>query len=857
MRRHPAVIVAVVVVTALVAGLWFGTEPLVRRQTADSVDPATGSLAVAGLSAPVSIRRDALGVPLIEAQNVEDLAFATGYAMAQDRLPQMVAMSLTAQGRLAEMVGDTVLPIDRYMRTLDVHRIAAGHYNWVPADLQKRLQKFSDGVNAYMAAHEERLPLPLRGYTPEPWTPLHSMDIYMLLNLGLSMNFHQEAAFLNLAAAVGPERAAWLLPTMPDEPLPLAEAAKLADIDFETAAASAATLGDVQRQLRTLLQPAGLAASNNWVIAPARTAGGASILANDTHLLLQHPPLWMLVQLRAPGYNAAGIAIAGVPGVVAGYNGKVAWGMTMVMADSQDIFVEDLRRNGDVTEYRVGNAWLPTETREEVFRIKGGGSERMTVHSTAHGPLVNALLTDEHIALVQPVPLAAPERYGLALSWTAKVPDDSLDAVWKLGTAGDFRSAQEAVRNIRYIHLNLVYADRDNIGWQVTGRYPKRKQGTGKFPSPGWSGEWDWDGWWDVSWLPAQANPVRGYIGTANDRKVPPGYPVVLSSSWFSPERGERIDELLASRSDHTAGTSLAMQADQVNRFALKLRRVLLTEPFSDALQAAIGNLPSEDSLLAMEAHGLLTGWDGNQVATSKAAAIFALFEDALPRQAFADELGGPADEDEPGSAAWQALAGDTLTSYSAVQDHLLGREDSPFWDDTGTEDVRETKADIVARTLAAATRAAEKRMGRDRSRWQWGLLHGYHWRSPGSAAREHLPPVERFLVDRLAPYLDRGPYPAGGSHNTLNVGGYAVGAGGENRFDVEVVPAMRMVVDFSAAEPLQLVIAGGQSADPASPHYDDGIAPWLATQNRVLPFNDVQARHAHFADEFVLTPAP
>ncbi|MFZ5723455.1 MAG: penicillin acylase family protein [Pseudomonadota bacterium] len=841
------------VLAALSAAAWFGIEPLVRQQTADSIDPPAGTLTVAGPSAPVSIRRDAYGVPLVEARNVDDLAFGAGYAMAQDRLPQMVSMAFTAQGRLAELAGDMALPLDRYLRTLGVHRIAQAHYAQVPPELQRRLQLFSDGVNAYADAHRDRLPLPLRASgMPEPWTPLHSMDLYVLLELALGMNLHQETAYLSLAARVGPQKAAWLLPTMPDEPLPFAEAGKLGDIDFAALAPADARVAVLDDALRAALLPAGMAASNNWVIAPQRTARGASILANDTHLLLQHPPLWMAIQLRAPGYQAAGVALAGIPGVVAGYNGRVAWGMTMVMADSQDLFVEQLEIRDGKTLYRAGDDWLPVSEREELIRVRGRAEpERLVVRSTRHGPLLDDVLRDPWLAPLQPVAGELPRRYGYALAWSAETPDASLAAMWELAAAQDIGQAQDAARNIRYIHLNVVFADRGNIGWQVTGRYPQRRAGTGKLPSPGWSGDYDWNGFVDIARQPARVNPPAGFIGTANDRKVPPGHPVQLSSSWFYPERGERIDALLAARNDHRGDDSVRMQADQLNLFALKLQRVLLADPLAGELRAAIGRLPPADSLLAMEAHAALTGWDGEQRADSRPAAIFGLFEDALPRLAFGDELGS-GENDGAGSAAWRALVADTETSYSAAQDHLLGRADSPFWDDVSTTGHRETKAEIVARTLVAAMQRAEAAFGRDRAGWQWGKLHVYHWRSAATQAREHLSWPERFVVDRLAGYLDRGPYPAGGSHNTLNVGGYPVGGG---EFAVAVVPAMRMVVDFADPEPLRLVIAGGQSADPASRHYDDGIALYLSTQNRVMPFNDAAARARHFADEFVLRP--
>jgi acyl-homoserine-lactone acylase len=842
------VVAGVVALIALGVSLVF--VPLVREQTRNSIDPPAGQLPLAGLAAPVSIRRDAYGVPLIEAQNQDDLAFAAGYAMAQDRLNQMVGMTLAAQGRLAELAGPVALPMDRYMRTLGVRRIAAQHFRQVPPELLRALEKFSAGVNAYVDAHRTRLPMSLRlaDYQPEAWTPLNSMDIYMLLNLGLALNLHQEVDFLNLAAKVGPEKAAWLLPTMPDEPLPFEEARKLFPDNFAALRNDATALVSLNEQLRALLLPTGIAASNNWVVAPQRSAGGASILANDTHLMLEHPPLWMLMQLRAPGYNATGIAVAGVPGIVAGYNGHIAWGMTMVMADGQDLFVERLRQNGAVEEYLAGDAWVPVQVRDEVLKAKGGHQETLRVRSTRHGPLMESALREPQLNPLMPVPQDSQSTSGLALSWTASEPDNSMAALWAVARAQTIAEAQAAIRDIRYIHLNVVFADRNNIGWQVTGRYPKRKAGSGKFPSPGWSGDYDWQGWWDVAYHPAEVNPEKGFFGTANDRKVPANYPLVMSSSWFYPERGERIDQLLAARNNHTAQTSVAMQADQVNLFGMKLRRVLLTDPFAAQLKKSISALPAEDGLFALEALAALGGWDGNMQASSKNALIFALFQDALPRAAFLDELGP-----ETTSPAWRALSGGTLLAYSATQDHLLQRADSPFWDDVGTETVHETKADIVARALAESIRQAEERLGDDRAQWQWGKVHTYTWRSPASAMRAHLPAIEQYLVGLLAPYADRGPFAAGDDHNTLNVSGSQVGSG---KFDVETVPAMRLVVDFSLAEPVQLVIAGGQSDDPASAHYADGIPLYLSLKNRVMAFNDVQARHAQYKDVLVLQPA-
>ena len=452
--RVPALIAAAVV--AVVANLLLILRltflPWVEQSTANSVDAPAGQLAVAGLAAPVSVRRDAYGVPLIEAQSVEDLSFAAGYVMAQDRYNQMIGMTLSAQGRLAEMAGPVALPMDRYMRTLGVRRIAEAHYRQLTPELQTALARFSAGVNAWAGAHRDRLPLSLRlsGYVPEDWAPMNSMDIYMLLNLGLALNLHQEIDFLNIAAQVGADNAAWLLPTMPDEPLPFTEARKIAGADLAALRPQAAELAQLQDALQTQLLPTGIAASNNWVIAPQRTAAHASILANDTHLLLEHPPMWMLLQLRAPGYNATGVAVAGVPGIVAGYNGHIAWGMTMVMADGQDLFVERLRDNGGKEEYLAGATWLPVSEREETLRVRGSAAvEHLKVRATRHGPLVESALREARLNPIQPVPLASQSSSGLALSWTATEPDSSMAALWALARAENIAQAQVAVRDVR------------------------------------------------------------------------------------------------------------------------------------------------------------------------------------------------------------------------------------------------------------------------------------------------------------------------------------------------------------------------------------------------------------------------
>lgn len=816
-----------------------------------SVDKDKGTVKLIGLDAPAKIRRDDYGVPLIEAGSDDDLAFATGYAMASDRLAQMVSYTLAAQGRTSEMAGPATKDFDIYMRTLGVHRNAQRQLDQASPRMRRLLEKFSAGVNAYLFSHKDKLPMELRlaGYSPEPWAPVNSMDVFALLNLGLSMNLQEEVGFLNLAAKLGPEKAAWLLPTYPDEPLPFDEAKKLDGLPLDSLRPLAARQTAVQEQVAAFFLPLRQAASNNWAISPSRTVNGASILANDTHLMLEHPPVWMLMEVKTPGFQAAGVAIAGIPGIVAGYNGKVAWGMTMVMADTQDIFVEKLKTEDGKTSALYKDDWEPVTERQEVLHIKGQPDVSFTVQETRHGPLLNQALAGTQVDPLQPPGMKideGTESYGLALQTTATVADSSMERFLMLEQSRALPEALLALKGIGFINLNMVLADHNNIAWQVTGNVPDRKKGKGYLPSPGWTGQYDWAGYVPYDRLPHSFNPADGFVATANHRTVDPkdrSQPY-MTGSWYAPERFERIQQVLGEHRQHSLKTEIDLQND-VHDVSVDKVRAMLT--FRDAdIRKSIASLPAARAEAATKALRMLQRFDGEMEKESAGAALYGLFLQSFTRDTFYDELGPDT------GTAWQAFMAANAVSYSAQQDHLLGREDSPFWDDVTTPDKQESKNDILARSLADAWVAATKRFGEKVEAWQWGKLHTYTWESPSSQLRPHVPLAERQALNVLAAYTDRGPYPAPGSTNTINVAGYTVG----QDFKVWNIPAMRMVVDFSQVEPLYLINSGGQSGNPASAHYDDGISLYLSGHNRRLAFHTDALVDEQFNKSLLLLPS-
>jgi acyl-homoserine-lactone acylase len=818
-----------------------GCQSFLNSRYSNSVPPDQGIVQVKGLAQSVVIRRNPLGMPLIETTTFHDALFALGYVHASDRLSQMVGLRLMAEGRLAEMAGPGVLEMDRFMRAVNLKRSAEALYNNASPRMKKFFEVYARGVNDYLFRYRDKLPMDLAesGYRPAYWKPEDSVLVFCLLNFGLSVNLKEEIAALTLAQKVGSEQLAWLLPTYPDEPLPFEETAKLKGLDLRGQLAGLNAVSTAVNQFSDA-HMLGVAASNNWAFTPQRTRSGKSLLANDTHLPLSMPSVWNFVQIRSPKFQAAGVSIAGVPAIVAGFNGKLGWGMTMVMGDNQDLFLEQIKQQNGRMHYLADGKWLPVRERQETFFIKGQRPIRETLYETRHGPLLNSVLGERKHTL-QPMQLSS--GFGLALKTTQLEADKSLDAFFDLSRAQSVEQAFEATREIRAMPLNIVFADAQHIGWQVTGRYPNRRAGLGLVPSPGWGNEFAWDGFADPMLHPYDQDPPQGWLGTANQRTVPRGYGMQLSNSWFYPERAERIAEL-AGTGRHDSQSMIAMQYDQTSPFVAKLQTMFSAPGMAEGLQAATAALPAAERSKAQEAFNRLMKFDGKLTASSADAALYSVFLHQSARETFLDELGPES------SPAWQALVDTANNSYSAQADHLLGREDSPFWNDTRTAQ-KEDKPAILARSLAGAVTLLESKLGSERSAWQWGKLHTYNWISETTQLAPHMSASQRTSINALKGYLDRGPYPAGGDHSTLNVAAYKWG---EN-FDTWLIPAMRIVVDFGREEPLIGLNSSGQSGNPASKHYADGIDAWLKGNYMSFPFQSQNLDKVYGNRRLLLTP--
>lgn len=825
-------------VSLIAVVLYFTECSYFQNKFARSLSGTRGVVEIVGIKDKVIIRRDHLGVPLVEAQNEEDLFFGAGYATATDRLWQMYIMSMAMQGRVSEIAGDEMLTVDIFMRSANARERAEKEMARLNPRMKSLLESYAKGVNAYIEKNPD-LPAEfvLTGYRPEPWRPIDTFYVFGLLDMTISFNFVEELDFLILASKLGYEKAAMLFPVYNDEALPLEDAKALSEIPHSELLdkASVASISNLRNSIKEFL-PLGIPASNNWAVAPSRTKSGKSIVCNDTHLMLMIPNSWMLIHLKSPTYDVAGVTVPGIPIVALGTNSKVAWGATMVMADSEDIFIEKLKKVHGKTNYLYKGNWLPVRERQEVFKIKGSNEISVTIEETNHGPIINGALEKMPYPPELPVqPLPLKSEYGIAISFAIENGARTLEGFYEVGKSKTAAEARNALLKIESIYLNIVYGDEKTIGWQVTGAFPRRKKGRGLFPSPGWTGEYDWIGFEPTANNPYLLNFPDGFFGTANNRTVKK-HSFSLTASWYHPDRAERIAEILSKTKNVTFDDMIKMQYDTVSLMSRKIQKMLFNPAMREAVEKSAAQFPNSDKArLALAFEMLLPEkFNCDMDKESSAAALVGAFEHMFTRNTFLDEMGC-----EKG-IYWQAFLDANMTSYSSPEDHLIVRTESIFFDDINTAK-KETKADIIAKSLVSAVKLCEEKMGRDPKKWKWGNLHTYHW-------KHDFTKKTRFFHD----YFNRGPFPASGDVHTLNVTTFTWG---EN-FDTWNIPAMRMVVDFGKSEPASFLTVPGQSGNPSSKHYDDMIPFFLNEKAHIMPFASENIAK-QYQDVLVLEPKP
>lgn len=771
-----------------------------------------GTRPASGVGARVEILRDRWGVPHIYAQGDDDAYFGLGYCHAQDRLFQMEVLRHVGQGRLSELFGRSTIKADRLFRTLDLHGVGRRMLAAARPEARRGLEAYARGVNlAARHAKERGLPLEftILGRDFEPVKPDDFLGVLGYMAWGLDMSWYFDPLVERIAARVGPERAAQLFPwnfgglpaVHPGAPAPGSPSLPSGEAARAEAALDLFDLTPFEERLLSGLPP--LRASNNWVLGPSRTTTGKPILANDPHLSHGLPSIWYEAHLVSPGLDAIGATLPGLPMIVIGHNRDVAWGLTNVMLDGGDFFLEKIE--GDRVKSR--GEWVLLEKRVEVIGIAGEPDERLEVRSTPHGPLVGHLRDDE-------------ER-PLAFRWNYLAAGDAneIEGFYLLNRARDWQSFRDAVSRFGAIAQNAVYADRQgHIGLQTTGRIPRYSAPKldGTRLRNGWDGSEDWDGFIPFEQNPSSFDPPQGWLASANNPTVSRS-PYYISNQWEPVDRITRIHQMIAQRERHSVADVARMQSDTTLVQAQELVPLILEAHATQAPASGAGRAALD----------VIRAWNFDMDRERAAPVVFAYFHRRLYEAVFEDELGPELTKAFRSKANVWAIA--LRAALHGGAGSWLDRTDTP-----GSED----RAAIVRRAFADAVRDVVARFGDDPSSARWGDLHRLSFRhSLGRGSR------------LLGLYFDRGPFPVPGHTGTVNKMEYPF-----DDFGVTIGPSLRQITDLGELDRSLAVLPGGQSGLPASPHYDDLMQLWLRGEYHAFPMSRA-AIEAVAARRLVLEP--
>lgn len=851
LRRVVVPVIAALVLVTVAAGV-LGVG-LARR----SFPQLDGEITLSGLSAEVEVLRDERGVAHIYADSPEDLFMGQGFTAAQDRFFQMDLRRHVTAGRLSELVGEAGVDTDKVIRTMGWRRVAEEELPMLDPTTRRYLSAYTAGVNAYLDQNPSPSQVSLEyvvlgqsvpDYRIEPWDDLDSLAWLKAMAWDLRGNYTDELSRARLAGGLSRQQLASLYPDYPYdahapilsadewEPAPAAEAEDsrgghtLVSSDpaedratstggdggpaaGEVATAYEGTLESLAAVPHLLGEGEGIG-SNSWVVSGEHTANGMPLLANDPHLGVTQPGIWLQAGLHCRQvspecpFDVTGFTFAGFPGVIIGHNSDIAWGFTNLDPDVTDFYLEEVNEDGRV---RRGTAWEPVDQRTEVIKVAGAPDVAIDVRETRHGPILSDVL-DNVRAAGQTAPINGVETltsYDVSMAWTGLEPTRTADAVFLLNKATDWDTFRDAARQFAVPSQNLVYADtQGNIGYQAPGLVPIRESATngappGFYPAQGWLPAYDWKGWVPFSQMPSVLNPEDGVIVTAN-QAVTQGDRPFLTTESARGYRSQRIADLIEEKAAASPLTVEHMREIQGDSYSA----------FADVLIPALLDVEVSSSDFYREPQQMLEDWDRTAPVDGEQSAaamyFYAVWANILDLT-FEDEL--PSEMAPDGNGRWMLIV-----------TNLLDRPEDGWWDDRRTAGVVETRDEILRQAMINARLDLTRRNGKEASQWSWGDLHRVPMRHEVLGGDE-IPGLVRWA-------FNDGPFPAPGGSSLVNAFSWEAGSG----YRVTAAPSMRMVVDLADLDASTWVNQTGNSGHAFHPNYHDQTAPWLANETFPWP---------------------
>ncbi len=755
-------VIVVLLAVALVAAFVF-----VQKIKKQAIPDYSANIGLKGLSKEVRVFRDTYGIPHIYADNEADLYKATGYIMAQERLWQMDLLRRVTTGRLSEIFGKDMVKTDLVMRSLQMPAKSAKVIEKTDPAVLEALKDFATGVNLFIDSHTDKLPpeFIILGYKPEHWEIEHSFNMVGYMGWDLMHGWTEDLLLTSLAAKLDSAHLCAIVPDMKNQPVPV-----FPDFKLQQKSLAASTLSSLDK-----LNELGVEvfnSSNNWAVSGNKSETGKPLLANDMHLSLNAPGIWMQIHQVIPGkLNVSGVALPGQPMVISGHNDSIAWGMTNVAVDNLDFYQEKINDSQD--KYFFNGEWKPMRIENIRIRTKDGEIVEKTLRYTHRGPLVSEIkeIKDKQ----------------LSMCWSGFDYSNEVRAVYLLNRAKNWNEFRDAVSTFRSASQNIVYADvKGNIGLQCSAGVPIRK-GDGFSIHSGETVEFDWKGYVPFEELPNEYNPGRGYVSSANNKTAPEDYPYYIGH-WFSPPtRIERIREMLEAKEKLNVADFQAMQSDCKSKLA---------DAYLDKFVGALGKsgLNDESELKALQ---LLREWDGDVARESAAATIFETLFMNLIREMISDEL-------DP-ELTTRVLGNKTMGQ------HLVAsalKSTTPVWFDNITTEKKETFDDVVVSGFKTTVKNLAEKLGRNPADWQWEKVH--------TLTIHH--PLGKLRILDLVFGMNTSTYGVPGSYHTVCPYSYSY----NNGYSADHGASQRHVFDLAGWDRSATVIPTGTSGIPGSPNYCD-----------------------------------
>ena len=710
--------------------------------------PQTSGTLETRVSQPVRVDRDALGVPHIHAKTLDDAWFTQGFTSAEDRMFQMDGLRRTAAGDLAEILGPAALDSDREARRFRMRRIAEAAYLALGDEDRKALQAYARGVNAYIESRAGKaggrfdrrygMEFALLGYDPRPWSVVDSLLCGLYMYRTLTNDWRNKLDKQRMVAGGEPDKVAYLFPYR---------------IGWEFMPGAEDHPG-----------------SNAWAVSGARTASGKPMLSNDMHLDAGVPGVWHMDHIEAPGLNVAGVALPGLPGIISGHNDRIAWGMTNLGFDVQELYIE--RMDPRTGEYQFEGKSERARAERDVILVKGRGVEEMSTWVTRHGPVIQA-----------------SGNSGLTLKWSAAEPGMVSVIFPALNQARNWEDFRTVLARFGGPGQNFVYADVDgNIGYQVAGKLPIRRDYYGDVPVDGASGRNEWDGFIPFEDLPKSWNPPGGLIVSANQNPFPPDYKYHVAGHFDSPYRAKQIQDMLRATKKVTPEDGVRVQKDVYSALGKFLAGQLVK-----AYETRQGADKKLNDAIAM-----LRSWDG-QMDQERAEPLIVTLTFQYLRKAIAERA-------SPGNgAAW-----DTRLSWALMERILRERPKDWFGDYDG----------LLLRCFTDGFEEGQRMQGTDPKRWKWGRTLFAALNNPIGGR-----------IPYVGKYFNIGPAPMSGGPTTVK------------QTTLRLMPSERMNASVGDWDASLLNVPLGESGHFASSHYKDQWDAYYSGKSFPMQFNKVDVK--------------